>query len=108
MCHRTLSIIINVIAVCDLVVYVGLLLSSLEYLKDLRNFNTMLAILRYVPVYMCVSMFICVRPYMCACMRVRRYYVCDFCSLSGLNHSLVQRLKPTWEKVPARLKRCCN
>ena len=25
-----------------------------------------------------------------------------FCSLSGLNHSLVQRLKPTWEKVPGK------
>ena len=97
-----IATLLNVIAVCD---YVSLLLPSLEYLKDLRNFNTMFAILRYVPVYNCVSMFMCVCPYMCACMRVRRYYVCDFCSLSGLNHSLVQRLKPTWEKVPGKYRK---
>ncbi|XP_065908690.1 rap guanine nucleotide exchange factor 6-like isoform X2 [Dysidea avara] len=40
-----------------------------KYLKDLRNYNTMFAI------------------------------------LSGLSHSLVQRLKPTWEKVPGKYRK---
>ncbi|XP_065908713.1 rap guanine nucleotide exchange factor-like isoform X2 [Dysidea avara] len=47
-----------------------------KYLKDLRNYNTMFAI------------------------------------LSGLSHSLVQRLKPTWEKVPGKYRKmrniCCE
>ena len=29
----------------------------------------------------------------------------NFCPFSGLNHSLVQRLKPTWEKVPGKYRR---
>ena len=28
-----------------------------------------------------------------------------FCPFSGLSHSLVQRLKPTWEKVPGKYRR---
>ena len=39
-------------------IYMGLLLPSLEYLKDLRNFNTMFAILRYVLVYRRISVIV--------------------------------------------------
>ena len=42
-------------------------------------------------------------------MRVYNIYgdiIClCFCILSGLNHSLVQRLKPTWEKVPGKYRK---
>ena len=38
--------------------YLGILLPSLEYLKDLRNYNTMFAILRY-----CTCSCVCVRMY---------------------------------------------
>ena len=59
----------------------------------------------------CVYVYVHAYVYVCACMHVHRYYACDFCSLSGLNHSLVQRLKPTWEKAPGKyrkMKKVCN
>ena len=88
---------------CMTNIYVGLLLSFLEYLRDLRNFNTMFAILRCVFVSV-VSM--------CILLLMFYYTMCLYCcSLSGLNHSLVQRLKPTWEKVPGKyrkMKKVCK
>ena len=46
-------IVICYVSMLFVIFYLGILLPSLEYLKDLRNYNTMFAILRYC-IYSCV------------------------------------------------------
>ena len=52
-------------------VYLGILLPSLGYLKDLRNYNTMFAILRY-----CICTCVCVCVCVCLCVFVYVLYYC--------------------------------
>ena len=91
------SVIIHPIVICHvsvlfiIFVYRDVLLPSLGYLKDLRNYNTMFAILRYSNNLQCGVQ--------------QMFILYDFCTFSGLNHSLVQRLKPTWEKVPGKYRK---
>ena len=46
-------IVICYVSMLFVIFYLGILLPSLEYLKDLRNYNTIFAILRYC-IYSCV------------------------------------------------------
>ena len=53
-------IVICYVSMLFVIFYLGILLPSLEYLKDLRNYNTMFAILRYCMysfVYICTIIF---------------------------------------------------
>ena len=79
--------------------YMGLLLPSLEYLKDLRNFNTMFAILRYVLVYMRISVIeVCVYC-VCVCTYIYIYvYACDFLFPQWIKSFVSTKIKTNMEK----------
>ena len=83
---------------------------SCRILKRLKKFQYNVC---HTKVRTCIQAYICNSVLyrfvyvccVCVCVCVHIYMHVIFCSFSGLNHSLVQRLKPTWEKVPGKYRK---